>query len=434
MTLSLTLPRAALLPLLARAIKVVEKRNTIPILDHLVLSVDREGAVSVTATDLDIWIAEALPAGTADVTAAGAIALKAGLLHDVLRKLPDGEVRIAADEDGGRVTVSAGRARFAVNALPAEDLPEARTVSAEPFRLDPSALAAIVETTAFAISTEETRYYLNGIYLHAVSAPHPEVPPQGPEPAEGPKHEGPGSPSATVQRTGETSGSPLEASELKDGADRLLVAVATDGHRLSRLALPAPAGMPAFKGAIVPKKTCGLLAMLCEVSGGQPIELAIDDNAIRLAAGAIVLTSKLIDGTFPDYTRVIPQAAPFAVTLDRAALTAAIDRVATVSTERGRAVAWTITPGELALTVTSSETGTADETMPAETDGNPATGPLATPPDGFRIGFNARYVTDLLATLDGPIVTVRLTDPGSPAVVTDPSDDRRTMVLMPMRV
>jgi DNA polymerase III subunit beta len=394
MKLSLTLPRAALLPLVARAIKVVERRNTIPILDHLVLSAAADGGIAITATDLDIWIAETLPAGTANVSAAGAVALKAGLLHDVLRKLPEGEVKIEGDK--ARVTVSAGRSRFAVNALPAEDLPEARQVTAKPFHLNPTALAAIADCVSFAISSEETRYYLNGIYLHAF--------------------------------------------------EDTLTAVATDGHRLSRLALPAPEGMQPFKGAIVPKKTCGLIAMLCEAASGAPaserqgkleggadnaIAIAIDDNAIRLSAGPLVITSKLIDGTFPDYQRVVPAPPPLAVTLALEPLKAAIDRVATVSAEKGRAVKWTLTPGELALTVTSADTGTADETLAAETSGEPSTGTLS---DGFAIGFNARYVADLLATLDGPSVTFRFSDPGSPARVEDPADARRTMVLMPMRV
>lgn len=386
MTLSLTIPRAALLPVVTRAGKVVEKRTTVPILGHLVLSAEADGAVSVLATDLDIWISETLAEGTAEVSAAGATALPAQLLGDVLKKLPDGPVKIAADKSGARVTVSAGRARFAVNCLSPDDMPAMPAMEAASFAIDPTALDGLKAATAFAISSEETRYYLNGIYLHTV--------------------------------------------ETEDGL--ALRGVATDGHRLSRLDLPAPEGSAGMPGVIVPKKTATtMIDLLVEVAKGEKIEVAVDPRTIRFEAGPVCLASKLIDGTFPDYQRVIPAAPPFAVTLDRPALSAAIDRVATVSAERGRAVKWTVTPDELRLEVTSTDAGEAAETLAATTEGEPASPGW---PEGFSIGFNARYVADLLATLDGRTVTLRITDPGAPAVVEDPSDTRRKMVLMPMRV
>ncbi len=402
MTLSLTIPRAVLLPVVARTIKIVERRNTVPILAHLVLSVDPDGAVTVSATDLDIWIHETVPAGLKRDSRPGATALPAGLLHDVLRKLPDGEVKIAGDEKGARVTVSAGRARFAVNCLAADDLPAMPTVIAESFRLDPTALSALKDAVAFAISTEETRYYLNGIYLHTIET----------------------------------------------DAGLMLRGVATDGHRLSRLDIPAPDGAAGRPGVIVPRKTATtMIDLLVDVAGqGSPpategslragqanrkISIAIDERSIAFEAGPVRLVSKLIDGKFPDYQRVIPAAPPFAVTLDRADLAAAIDRVATVSAERGRAVKWTVTPNELRLEVTSPDAGEAAETLAAETNGEPA-GPGW--PESFVIGFNARYTAELLATLDGKTVAFHFSGPGDPATVTDPSDPSRTLVLMPMRV
>ncbi|MCQ0986435.1 DNA polymerase III subunit beta [Jiella marina] len=404
MTLALTASRSALLPLVARTLKVVERRNTIPILGHLVLTAAADGTVEIMATDLDIWCRETLPAARAraEVASAGRVALPAQLFHDVLRKLPDGAVRLTLDKAGARATLSAGRARFAMNGLPPEDFPDLPAVEAPSFDIAPATLTEIAAAVGFAISTEETRYYLNGIFLHRAepaSHPHPEVP-------------------------------SLSRGEGSEGG-QTLTAVATDGHRLSRLDLAPPDDLPDFPGVIIPRKTVGLFGLLAESAGEAPVSLAITEQKIRFCAGDLTIVSKLIDGTFPDYGRVIPQTAPLSATFDREALAAAVDRVATVSSERGRGVKWTLTPGELQLTMESADTGTGDETLPAGTEGEPSTCILE---GGFSIGFNARYLADLLGSLAGPEVVFRLTDPSAPALVSDPADPRRTLVLMPMRV
>ncbi|BCW86880.1 Beta sliding clamp [Alphaproteobacteria bacterium SO-S41] len=375
--MKITLERSALLKSLNHVQSVVERRNTIPILSNVLLDASK-GSLSLTATDLDIEIVESL---AADVTRPGATTASAHMLYDIVRKLPDGaQVQIELLPDSGRITLSAGRSRFQLGALPREDFP-AMTAGSLPhsFSVPAADLKRLIDKTRFAISNEETRYYLNGIYLHAAKS--------------------------------------------KDAVT--LRAVATDGHRLARFDLAAPAGAEAMPGVIVPRKTVQEVRKLIDDATGE-VEIAVSDTKIRFAFGDAVVTSKLIDGTFPDYQRVIPTGNDKPLFVDRGAFQEAVDRVSTVASDRTRAVKLTIEEGKLTLNVVNPEQGSASEELVADFSG-----------DGFDIGFNARYLMDIAAALNGDQAQFLFADAGSPTIVRDAGEkaDAATLyVIMPMRV
>jgi len=375
--MKITLERSALLKSLNHVQSVVERRNTIPILSNVLLDAAK-GSLSLTATDLDIEIVESL---AADVARPGATTASAHMLYDIVRKLPDGaQVQIELMGESGRITLSAGRSRFQLGALPREDFP-AMTAGSLPhaFAVPASDLKRLIDKTRFAISNEETRYYLNGIYLHAAKG--------------------------------------------KDAVT--LRAVATDGHRLARFDLPAPAGSEAMPGVIVPRKTVAEVRKLIDDADGE-VEIAVSDTKIRFAFGDAVVTSKLIDGTFPDYQRVIPTGNDKPLFVDRAAFQEAVDRVSTVASDRTRAVKMTIEDGKVTLNVVNPEQGSASEELVADFSG-----------DGFDIGFNARYLMDITAALNGDQAQFLFADAGSPTIVRDAgekADPATLYVIMPMRV
>ncbi|MFN7607727.1 MAG: DNA polymerase III subunit beta, partial [Ralstonia sp.] len=375
LTSSLTLSRDALHGALASLQRVVERRNTIPVLSNVALSA-RGGRMMLTATDLDI---EAV----AVLEAAGDLAttVPAHLLHDILRKLPEGlQVNLAMDAEQARLVVRGGRSRFTLQALPIGDFPSlAAGEMPARFTLAAGHLAQLFANVQFAISTEETRYYLNGIYLHIA--------------------------------------------EEEDGP--MLTAVATDGHRLARERLPAPEGAGALPGIIVPRKTVGeVLAALKGVKDSKAaVTIEASSAKIRFILPGITLTSKLIDGTFPDYIRVIPAANEKRLVAEREALLAAVDRVSTISSERGRAVRFTLTDGKLTLSVSNPDAGSASEEMQADYEG----------PD-FETGYNARYLADMLGQIAGDTVLFKLGYPDSLALAQSRDGASALFVLMPMRV
>jgi DNA polymerase-3 subunit beta len=368
------LERSNLLKSLNHVHRVVERRNTIPILSNVLLAADG-ASLELKATDLDLEITEAAPAS---VEQGGATTVPAHLLYEIVRKLPDGaEVMLKTDEDGNAMSVISGRSSFRLQCLPQSDFPVLSAGSfPNIFRLDSAALKALIEKTQFAISTEETRYYLNGIYLHAIDA---------------------------------------------DGKLKLR-SVATDGHRLARAEVEAPAGSEGMPGIIIPRKTVTELQKLVD-DPDVAVTTELSDTKIRFTIGSVVLTSKLIDGTFPDYQRVIPAGNDKKLLLDRQGFSSAVDRVSTISSERGRAVKMSIGNGQLTLTVNNPDSGSATEELPADYDA-----------DALDIGFNAKYLLDVAAQLSGEQVEFLLADAGSPTLIRDIADENTLYVLMPMRV
>ena len=371
--MKLTIERAALLRSLAHVQSVVERRNTIPILSNVLLEAS-EGRLSQTATDLDLAIIESVPA---DVSQPGSITTPAHTLYDIVRKLPDGaQVELSYDADSQKLALSSGRSRFVLACLPREDFPVmAEDDMPHKFSLSVDDLKRLIDKTRFAISTEETRFYLNGIYMH--------VP------------------------------------ENDTGA---LIAVATDGHRLARVRLPLPDGAAGMPGIIVPRKTVGEVRKLIDEAEGA-VAVALSDGKIRFEFGDAVLTSKLIDGTFPDYVRVIPTENDKDLEVDAKLLAEAIDRVSTISSEKSRAVKLMLDTDRVTLAVNSPDSGSATEEVAAGYTS-----------EAMEIGFNARYVLDIMGQVEGDNVKISFADAAAPTLVQDGADETAIYVLMPMRV
>ena len=369
-----TLERSNLLKSLNHVHRVVERRNTIPILSNVLLAATG-ASLEMKATDLDLEVTEVT---AASVEQAGATTVPAHLLYDIVRKLPEGaEVMLKLDDGGNAMSVISGRSSFRLQCLPQADFPELSAGSfSHIFRLDSEALKGLIEKTQFAISTEETRYYLNGIYLHTN----------------------------------------------EDGGKLMLRSVATDGHRLARAEVEAPAGSEGMPGIIIPRKTVSELQKLVD-DPDVAVTTELSDTKIRFTIGSVVLTSKLIDGTFPDYQRVIPTGNDKKLIIDRQSFAQAVDRVSTISSERGRAVKLSITSGQVTLTVNNPDSGSATEEVAADYESDP-----------IEIGFNARYLLDVAGQLSGSEARFMLADAGSPTVIHDTSDERALYVLMPMRV
>jgi DNA polymerase-3 subunit beta len=371
--MKLTIERAVLLKSLNHVQSVVERRNTIPILSNVLIEAGDN--LRLIATDLDLEIVETAQADIADK---GSLTAPAHMLYDIVRKLPEGgQLELGQGPDRGLLMIDAGRSQFALQSLPADDFPDlAAGDMSHKFTLPAVDLKQLIEKTRFAISTEETRYYLNGIYLHEFSG---------------------------------------------DGTARLR-AVATDGHRLAQVELPLPDGAAGMPGMIVPRKTVGELHKLLE-DWSDDVEIALSDAKIRFTIGPVVLTSKLIDGTFPDYERVIPLQNDKPLDVSTRLFAQAVDRVSTISSEKGRAVKLNIEPDRITLSVNNPDSGNAREEVTAKFQDDP-----------IEIGFNAKYLLDITSQLAGEETRFMLADASSPTILRDQGDDTALYVLMPMRV
>jgi len=372
-SMKVTIERAQLAKSLAHVHRVVERRNTIPILANVLLRAGKS-SVELKATDLDLEIVETAP-GEAKQT--GATTVPAHMIHDIVRKLPEGaQVELQSAADGTQLQVRAGRSKFTLQALPETDFPDlAAGEMTHSFTIASADLKRLVDRTQFAISTEETRYYLNGIYFHTIDA----------------------------------------------GGDKLR-AVATDGHRLAQAEIAAPEGAKGMPGIIVPRKTVAEVQRLID-DAGEEVKIELSATKIRFSLGNAVLTSKLIDGTFPDYARVIPAGNDKTLVVDKSEFMSAVDRVSTVSSERGRAVKLALTDGKLMLSVINPDSGSAIEELEVEYGA-----------EALDIGFNGRYLLDILQQVGGEKARLKLADPGSPTLIEDMEGDGALYVLMPMRV
>lgn len=364
-----TIERATLLKSLGHVQSVVERRNTIPILSNVLLEAREDGSIRLMATDLDLQVDESVPA---NVTQPGATTISAHTLFDIVRKLPEGsQVELTAAE--GKMQVVAGRSRFNLSTLPRDDFPViAEGELPTRFELPAATLRQIIEKTRFAISTEETRYYLMGIFLHVI--------------------------------------------------DEQMRAAATDGHRLARVTVPKPDGADGMPDVIIPRKAVAELYRLLEELDGT-VEISLSPTKIRFGLGSAILTSKLIDGTFPDYNRVIPTGNDKLLKLDPKSFSAGVDRVSTIASEKTRAVKISIERDKVTLSVTSPENGVATEELAADYGS-----------DGIEIGFNARYLLDILGEIDGDTVEVHLADAAAPTLLRENDKSNALYVLMPMRV
>ena len=315
---------------------------------------------------------------SASVSNGGSLTAPAHMLFDIVRKLPDGvEVGLTKTDSSDRMTLTAGKARFELSTLPREDYPALDSADMPiAFDMPAEELKALIERTRFAISTEETRYYLNGIYLHAMG----------------------------------------------EGASAVLRAVATDGHRLARFETVLPTGAADMPGVIIPRKTVGELVKLLDDSD-ENVRIALSDSRIEFRFSDVTLSSKLIDGTFPDYERVIPTQNDKPMTVDKATFAQAVDRVSTIASAESRAVKLSATAGRLNLSANSPDRGQANEDVEVEYGAT-----------DIEIGFNARYLLDIATQLSGETAEFVFADAGSPTLVKDRDNASVLYVLMPMRV
>src|ERR1700747_3423687 len=372
--MKVTVERAALLKSLGHVHRVVERRNTIPILANVLIKAEKS-KLTFKATDLDVEVTESIPA---EVGPTGSTTVPAHMFYEIVRKLPEGaQIVVEASGDRGVLAIRAVRSRFPLQTLPESDFPDlAAGEMTHKFALAAADLKRLIDKTQFAISTEETRYYLNGIYLHIAGS----------------------------------------------GQAQTLRAVATDGHRLAQMELPLPDGAAGMPGIIIPRKTVGEVQRLLEDPDAQ-VTVELSPGKIRFSVGAVILTSKLIDGTFPDYARVIPLGNDKELIVDKKEFEAAVDRVSTVSSERGRAVKLSISGGKLLLSVTNPDSGSANEELEVEYEADP-----------IDIGFNSRYLLDIAAQIESEAAVLKPPDPGWPTLIPDKEHKSALYVLMPMRV
>lgn len=371
--MKLSIERADLLRSLNHVQSVVERRNTIPILSNVLMKADN-GTLKLATTDMDLEIEEGV---AANIQTPGSTTVPAHTLHDIVRKLPDSStVEMEMNAEGSQMTVKAGRSQFKLSCLPTADFPEIGTGDLPVgFSLPAAELRALIDRTRFAMSTEETRYYLNGIYLH----------------------------------------------EAENDGVAVLRAVATDGHRLARFEMPLPEGAAGMPGIIIPRKAIGELRKLVD-EAGDTITISLSESKIRFEFDHIIMTSKLIDGTFPDYQRVIPQGNDKIIEVDPKIFTSAIDRVSTISDGKSRALKIALAGKQMTLSASSPEAGSATEELEINGDTD------------IEIGFNAKYLLDITSQIEGEGCRLTLADPASPTIIQDNGDPSSLYVLMPLRV
>ena len=367
--MKITIEQAALLKALAHTQSIVERRQTIPILANVLIET-ADNSILLKATDNELEIAEQLPAS---IEEAGAVTIPAHKLYDIVRRLPDGsQVGLSLSEETSQVNIVSGRSKFALACIAPEGFP---TMAKEdtPFSFDLSAedLQALINKTSFAVSLEETRYNLNGIYLH----------------------------------------------EKKEA----LVAVATDGHRLACAKTALPEGAKGIPGVIVPRKTIGEISKLV-TEATDTIHIALSNNQIRFKIDKIELSSRLIDGTYPDYEKVIPTGNDKTLQADAKVLSNVVERVSVVS-EKSKGIKLSLAPNLLKVSAAATDEGFAEDELDTTYSG-----------EEMDIGFNYRYLLDILAQIKGQNVKIGFQDSISPVILQDTDDQNALFVLMPMRV
>jgi DNA polymerase III subunit beta len=360
-------PREAILKPLQTVVGVVERRQTMPILSNVLLAA-KGNLLSVTATDLEV---EMLAETEVKIDTAGEITVPGRKLHDICRALPD-SATVEVALSGERVTVKAGRSRFTLSTLRAADFPTVDEIAAkQTLRLQRKDLRYLVEKTHFSMAQQDVRYYLNGLLLE------------------------------TERKT--------------------LRAVATDGHRLALAEIELAAAAARDEQLIVPRK--GVLELNRLLDGEGEVELALGTNHIRVQLDGIRLTSKLIDGRFPEYGRVIPKDPPNVIRVDRLLLKEALQRTAILSNEKYRGVRLELSENSVILQANNPEQEEAVETLEVEYAG-----------EAMEIGFNVNYLLDALAAVDGDQVEVAVTDANSSCLIRAPGPDTAKFVVMPMRL
>ena len=361
-----TAAREALLKPLQAVIGVVERRQTMPILSN-VLMIARDGQLSVTATDLEV---ELVAQADVDTESGGEITVSGRKLLDICRALPEGtDINISVS--GEKLGVRAGRSKFSLATLPAAEFPVVEDIKAgQSLSVSQETLGRLIEKTHFSMAQQDVRYYLNGMLL-------------------------------------ETSSGHLRA-------------VATDGHRLA-LSQAELDGKLDEQQVIVPRK--GVLELQRLMTGDGELNIEFGANHIRVQLDGIRFTSKLIDGRFPEYERVIPQESSNELKADRGAFKSALQRTAILSNEKYRGIRLVIRDSGVILQAHNPEQEEAEEELEVEYSG-----------EDIEIGFNVNYLLDALGAVDGDDVTLSVQDSNSSCLIRQPGKDDCTFVVMPMRL
>jgi DNA polymerase-3 subunit beta len=366
--MKLSISRDTLLKPLQAVIGVVERRQTMPILANVLL-VAKNGRLSVTATDLEVELVSSADLGKLDVP--GEITVPGRKMLDIARALGEG-VQIGLQLEGDRLIIKSGRSRFTLSTLPAAEFPLVEKIDANNrLTLAQSELAWLLDKTQFSMAQQDVRYYLNGLLL-------------------------------------ETS-------------KRRVRAVATDGHRLALCDLPIENQDVTAGQVIIPRK--GVLELHRLLGSGAEVELAIGSNHIRATLDGIRFTSKLIDGRFPDYERVIPSAQAATLNADRGTLRAALQRAAILSNEKYRGVRLELGKGMLRIQANNPDQEEARDEIEVEYAGEP-----------MEIGFNVTYLLDALLAVDGDVVEMDFIDANSSCLIHAPEGSPAKYVVMPMRL
>jgi DNA polymerase-3 subunit beta len=364
-----TVQRETLLKPLQLVSGVVERRQTLPVLSNVLLAASGN-RISLTATDLEVELVANLEL---EVEATGEITVPARKLLDICRTLPEG-ARVEVSVGSNKVQLKSGRSRFSLSTLPASEFPTVEEVSpVRSFAVSQGALKTLIERTQFAMAQQDVRYYLNGLMLEM----------------------------GTEQLRG----------------------VATDGHRLALCELQAQVGGEEAQQVIVPRKGIQELARLLDESSEQVASVQVGTNHIRIELPELRFTSKLIDGRFPNYERVVPQNATLEVNAQRDALKQALVRTSILSNEKYRGVRLQLDNQRLRLLAHNPEQEEAEEELEVEYEG----------PE-LEIGFNVTYLLDALNAVSGPRVQLWLTDANSSCLIKDPESADCKYVIMPMRL
>ncbi|MDB6083917.1 MAG: polymerase subunit beta [Gammaproteobacteria bacterium] len=365
--MKLTAEREKLLAPLQAVIGVVERRQTMPVLANVLLGV-RQGQLSITATDLEV---ELVAATEVAVQESGDITVPGRKFLDILRALPE-KVAVSLGLEGEKVVIKAGRSRFSLTTLPATEFPVVDDInSQQTVQIPRKELLRLLEKTHFSMAQQDVRYYLNGMLLEI------------------------------------------------DGLS--LRAVATDGHRLALCETALAARAKSAQQVIVPRK--GVLELQRVLTAEGSADVAIGTNHVRAQIGDVRFTSKLIDGRFPEYSRVIPAAAAHAIRADRDVLRRALQRTAILSNEKYRGIRITVKKNMLTVQAHNPEQEEAEEEIEVSYEGG-----------DLEVGFNVNYLLDALSAIDGQEVELGLTDSNSSCLIRSPGDSAARYVVMPMRL
>ena len=356
---------------------IVEVRHTLPILSNIILEA-KDDKLILSSTNLDIYCSDKIKA---EVIKTGEVSVSAVTFFEIIKRLPSGsEVLMIMEEGENEIKLTCGRSKFNLSTLKTDDFPIISDSDLSTnFVLSADELIRIIDKTKFAVSNEETRYYLNGIFLH----------------------------------------------KAERNSIQFLRAVATDGHRLAQYDIPLPQGAEDITGIIIPKKTIYELRKVLDDANGD-VSVSLNENKIKFSFNDLKIVSKVIDGTFPDYTKVIPQKNDKNFKTNNSDLKNAIDRVSAVAANeesKSKAIKFCIENNSLSLSVESQSKGSANEMIDVNYSG-----------DKVDIGFNSKYIIDICNEVDGDEISISLSDSISPAIILDKTDENLFFVLMPMRI